>query len=106
MEGPRRGWSSILGDRMVWCLSFGGSCPAAGDVVNFLPCSVQIERLGSLECRKVQCFGGWTSPLTDREAFDFFPECLQLDALRVPFRLVQSVSNGLVGDPLTMNLVD
>ncbi|KAF3545529.1 hypothetical protein DY000_02007604 [Brassica cretica] len=93
MEGPRSGWSSILGDRMCrfrpihYSLSFGGSCPAAGVIVNFLPCSIQIECLGSLECRTARCFGGWTSPLTDRGAFDFFPECLQLDALRVPFRL-------------------
>ncbi|KAF2542192.1 hypothetical protein F2Q68_00029198 [Brassica cretica] len=70
--------------RPIHCsLSFGGSCPAAGVVVNFLPCSVQIERLGYLECRTVRFFGGWTSPLTDRGGFDFFPECLQLDALVV-----------------------
>ena len=68
-------------------LSFGESCLAAGVIVNFLSCSVQIERLGSLEYRTVRCFGGSTSLLTDRVAFDFFLECLQLDALRVPFQL-------------------
>ncbi|KAL0649395.1 hypothetical protein Bca4012_092086 [Brassica carinata] len=66
--------------RPIHCsLSFGGSCPAAGVVVNFLPCSIQIERLGSLEYRTVRCFGGSTSLLTD--------ECLQLDDLRVSFQL-------------------
>ncbi|KAF2573168.1 hypothetical protein F2Q70_00002249 [Brassica cretica] len=40
-------------------------------------------RLGSLECRTVQCFGGSTSSLTDRGVSDFFPEYLQLNALVV-----------------------
>ncbi|KAF3530385.1 hypothetical protein DY000_02042589 [Brassica cretica] len=71
--------------RPIHCsLSFGGSCPAAGVVVSFLPCSIRIERLGSLDYRTDRCFGGSTSPLTDRGAFDFFLERLQLDALRVP----------------------
>ncbi|KAF2593823.1 hypothetical protein F2Q70_00042267 [Brassica cretica] len=71
--------------RPIHCsLSFSGSCPAVGVVLNFLPCSVRIERLGSLEYRTGRCFGGSTSLLTDRGAFDFFLECLQLVALRVP----------------------
>ncbi|KAF3515444.1 hypothetical protein DY000_02058463 [Brassica cretica] len=71
--------------RPIHCsLRFGGSCPAVGVVVSFLPCSVRIERLGSLEYRTDRCFGGSTSLLTDRGAFDFFLECLQLVALRVP----------------------
>ena len=74
--------------RPIHCsLSFGGSYLAVGVVVNFLPFSVQIERLGSLEYRTVRCFGGSTSLLTNRGAFDFFLECLQLDALPVPFQL-------------------
>nr|VDC97082.1 unnamed protein product [Brassica oleracea] len=37
--------------RPVRCnLSFGRPCPAAGVVASFLPCSVWIERLGTLEC--------------------------------------------------------
>ena len=67
-----------------YSLSFGGSCPAAGVVVSFLPCSVRIERLGSPEYRIDRCFGGLTSLITDRGEFDFFLECLQLNALRVP----------------------
>ncbi|KAF2601970.1 hypothetical protein F2Q70_00026273 [Brassica cretica] len=67
-----------------YSLSFGGSCPAAGVVVSFLPCSVRIERLGSPGYRTDRRFGGSTSLVTDRGAFDFFLERLQLDALRVP----------------------
>ena len=69
---------------ICYSLSFGGSCPAAGVVVSFLPCSVRIERLGSPEYRIDRCFGGLTSLITDRGEFDFFLECLQLNALRVP----------------------
>ncbi|KAF2570126.1 hypothetical protein F2Q70_00002288 [Brassica cretica] len=65
-------------------LSFGGSCPAAGVVVSFLPCSVRIERLGSPECRTNWRFEGSTFLLTDLGVFDFFLECLQLHTLRVP----------------------
>ncbi|KAF2608269.1 hypothetical protein F2Q68_00043212 [Brassica cretica] len=65
-------------------LSFGGSCPAVGVVVSCLPCSILIERLGSLEYRTDRCFEGSTSLLTDRGEFDFFLECLQLAAMRVP----------------------
>ncbi|KAF2537194.1 hypothetical protein F2Q68_00020680 [Brassica cretica] len=67
-----------------YSLSFGGSCPVAGVVVSFLLCSVQIERLGSPEYRTDRRFGGSTSLVTDRGAFNFFLERLQLDALRVP----------------------
>ncbi|KAF2608291.1 hypothetical protein F2Q68_00042967 [Brassica cretica] len=82
--------------RPIHCsLRFGGSCPAVGVVVSFLPCSVRIERLGSLEYRTDRCFGGSTSLLTDRGAFDFFLECLQLVALRVPSQpgLVEVTAN-------------
>ncbi|KAF3536288.1 hypothetical protein F2Q69_00021141 [Brassica cretica] len=65
-------------------LSFGGSCHAAGVVVSFLLCSVQIEHLGCPECRTDRYSEGSTFPLTDRGVFDFFLERLQLDALRVP----------------------
>ena len=66
-----------------YSLSFGGSCPAAGVVVSFMPCSVRIGRLGSPGYRTDRRFGGSTSLITDRGAFDFFLERLQLDALRV-----------------------
>ena len=59
-----------------YSLSFGGSCPAAGVVVSFLPCSVRIERLGSPEYRIDRRFRGSTSLVTDRGAFDFFLERL------------------------------
>ena len=52
--------------------------------MSFLSCSVRIERLGSPEYRIDQRFGSLTSLVTDRGAFDFFLERLQLDALRVP----------------------
>ena len=65
-------------------LSFGGSCPATGVIVSFLPCSVWIERLGSPEYRTDRRFEGLMLLLTDREVFDFFHERLQLDTLRVP----------------------
>ena len=76
----------------AWCqfcpihcsLSFGGSFPAVGVVLSFLPCSVGIERLGSLEYQTDRCFVGSTSLLMDRGAFDFFLECLQIVTLRVP----------------------
>ncbi|KAF2592137.1 hypothetical protein F2Q70_00042532 [Brassica cretica] len=71
--------------RPIRCsLSFGGSCPAAGVVVGFLPCSVRTERLGSPECRTDRRFEGSTFLLTDRGVYDFFLERLQLDTLRVP----------------------
>ncbi|KAF2534917.1 hypothetical protein F2Q68_00021121 [Brassica cretica] len=71
-------------------LSFGGSCPAARVIVNILPCSVQIERLGSLEYRTHQRFGDSTYSLMDRGIgiFDFFLERSRLDALRAPSQLV------------------
>ncbi|KAF2534914.1 hypothetical protein F2Q68_00021122 [Brassica cretica] len=81
--------------RPIRCsLSFSGSCPAAGVVVSFPPCSVRIERLGSLECRIDRCFGGSTPFFTDQGAFDFYLECLQLDALRVPSQPVLVVAIG------------
>uniref|UniRef100_A0A0D3AT79 Uncharacterized protein n=1 Tax=Brassica oleracea var. oleracea TaxID=109376 RepID=A0A0D3AT79_BRAOL len=44
--------------RPIHCsLSFSGSFPVDGVVVSFLPCSVWIKRLGSLECRTDRCFG-------------------------------------------------
>ncbi|KAF2583038.1 hypothetical protein F2Q70_00026272 [Brassica cretica] len=67
-----------------YSLSFDGSCPAAGVVVSFLPCSIRIRPLGSLGYRTDRHFGGSTSLVTDRWSFDFFLERLQLDALRVP----------------------
>ena len=65
-------------------LSFGGSCPATGVVVSFLPRNVRIEHLGSPEYRTGRHFEGSMLLLTDREVFDFFLERLQLDTLRVP----------------------
>ncbi|KAF3555956.1 hypothetical protein F2Q69_00015088 [Brassica cretica] len=94
-----------FGGRSSWRMEFdfwGSNGSTAGSMFSVLPvfpliCSgigsecfvgvgarVQIERLGSLEYRTDQCFGGSTSLLTDRGVFDFFLECLQLVALRVP----------------------
>ncbi|KAF2605964.1 hypothetical protein F2Q68_00042972 [Brassica cretica] len=62
-----------------YSLSFGGSCPAAAVGVSFLTCSIQIERLGSLEYRIDRRFGGLTSLITDRGACDVFLEQIDLD---------------------------
>ena len=67
-----------------YSLSFGGSCPAVAVGVSFPTCSIQIERLGSLEYRIDRRFGGLTSLITDRGAFVFFLEHFEFDALRVP----------------------
>ena len=73
---------------LIHCsLSFGGSCHAAVVVVSFLPCSVQIEGLGSPEFRKDRHFGGSMYSLMDRGTFDSFLDRLRLDDLRAPSQL-------------------
>ena len=68
-------------------LSFGGSCSAAAVVVSFLPCSVQIERLGSPEFRTDRHFGGSMYSLMDLGTFDSFLESSRLGDLRAPSQL-------------------
>ena len=89
-----------------YSLNFGGRCPAVGVIPNFLSCKVWIGRLGSLGCRTIRYFVRWILTLVDRGCSVSFSSACNSIFCEVLFGLIQPISKGLFGDPLTLDLVN